>query len=960
SLGFCIFPYSLSATQGCMAGDMDGTNIPVSVFYTYFQYSIWTALILALVARRLSKFFKRRAIAVEAEARRGREASRMQAPETPSVSMPPVEVSPGGLSRTSLSSSLFLDPSHSPVSPPAVGEGTTTPNNGHAGSFSPASVFVAPPEVDNSEGTEDELQGFDDDGSSSASSSLPSSAEQSFIQGSDARRASFDSFSTRHGEERRSERRRTRAFTNATLLLMGYRMLIQRLCRRPHTMWSLLMWRRDTLVASRYHAYQEMCSIAAFLLSAHTVSGALVVLLGPIQPWMKAVWLHIACMFIEAVARIQIAKGEERVQNARQVAINPDFFAAGTRRPISNVGVGARASAAAGGTPWGYAFVEEPRDRLLLKQLSSTYFSITERIVDQVTASVAVASSSCCCFPSSVSSPVPSSVESGSRHELTIPLRSQHEENSPAFVPASTSSSPSEPSPSFGDRPSSSASALPAASEEERGLLSSSCSPSYRDSSHREAPSASFVKASEEDVRLVCANEGDLEALGPTEESSSAFAEAAHHSQSWRQTRDEAHQCSHRGQERERRRRGEMCVREAEREKGSNPETTDTLEGKADGRSTPSVGRRRKWGAEKVETEDEVTGKGRDCKRRSRRNLKRERKCISTAHNETHTGSEKETSSQLEKGGRIGEGNQGRNTEDDEEGSVLGVPLDETGHDASNEKRRRRANALFLDSISAFSCSENGDRMPSPLPGSCGESASSCGSGDTGLPSTSPSRCDPSSARIAFEFSSPRVLPSSSSSPSPAAFLVPSSSVDDPAVARSLSATSAAVCDPSSTSSSGPASALSFSACEICAEAAANAILLPCGHGGCCEACARLVVEKEHQRARSQSVTWLREWLGHPSASFLLPLSSRQPGVSSASAGQEARGGDRRSEEQARDAAMMQLPRCPFCRQAVERIVKIDGACGDDRGYIAAHTVAVVTVGTQAERSRRATARLLR
>ncbi|KEP65998.1 UNVERIFIED_CONTAM: hypothetical protein HHA_313760 [Hammondia hammondi] len=962
SLGFCIFPYSLSATQGCMAGDMDGTNIPVSVFYTYFQYSIWTALILALVARRLSKFFKRRAVAVEAEARRGREAFRMQAPETPSVSTPPVAVSPGGPARTFLSSSSPLDPSHSPVSFPGVGEGTTTPSNLHAGAPSP-SASVAPPVVDNFGRTEEELQDFDDDGSSSASSSLPSSAEQSFIQESDARRASDDRFSTRHGEERRSERRRTTGFTNAALLLMGYRMLIQRLCRRPHTMWGLLTWRRDTLFASRYHAYQEMCSMAAFLLSAHTVSGALVVLLGPIQPWMKAVWLHIACMFIEAVARIQIAKGEERVQNARQVAINPDFFAAGTRRPISNVGVGARASAAAGGTPWGYAFVEEPRDRLLLKQLSSTYFSIAERIVDQVTASVAVASSSCCCFPSSVSSPVPSSLESGSGHELTIPLRSRHEESSPPLLPASTSSSA--PSPSFGDRRSSSNSALPAASEEERGSLSSSPSPSSRDSSQREAPSVPFVKASEEDTRLVCANR--CEALGPTEESSYAFAEAARHSRSWRQAREkareeaheEAHECPHRGNDTERRRRIEMRVRTAEREKGSNPETTDMLEGKADGRSTPYVSRRRKWGGEKVETEDEVTGTGRDSKGRSWRNLKRQRKCISAAHNETHTGSEEETSSQLAKGARISEGDQGRNTEDDRVGSVLGGQFHERGHDASNDKRGRRANALFLDSASAFSCSENGDRVPYPLPGSCEESIPSCGSGNLGLPSSSPSTCDPSSALVAFGFSSPRVLPPSSSS-SPVAFLVPSSSVDDPAVARSLPAASAAPCDTSSASSSGSASALSFSACEICAEAAANAILLPCGHGGCCEACARLVVEKEHQRARSQSVTWLREWLGHPSASFLLPFSSRQPGVSSASAGEETRVGDRRSEEQARDVAMMQLPRCPFCRQAVERIVKIDGTCGDDRGYIAAHTVAVVTVGTQAERSRRATARLLR
>ncbi|CBZ55278.1 conserved hypothetical protein [Neospora caninum Liverpool] len=389
ALGFCIFPYSLSATQGCMAGDMDGTNIPVPVFYAYFQYSIWVALLLALVARRLSKFFKRRASALEAEARRRRQdAYRAPSSQAAFVSTPgPVGPNSGEASSVSGGERGAESSAYAAQAPSASSSGL------------PAAA-VASLELETQVPREHESPGQDDPASSlsSPSSSLASSAEQSFIQ--EARtplRVSFlppsqdpaatftaGSLRTSGVEERRNGRGRSRDFTNATLLLMGYRLLIQRLCRRAQTMWSVLMWRRDHLFGSRYHAYREMCSVAAFLLSAHTISGALVVLLGPIQPWMQAVWLHILCMFVEAVARIQIAKGEERAQNARVMAVNPELFAAGgLRRPLFNVGVGARASAAAGGTPWGYAFVEEPRDRLLLKQLSSTYFSIAERIVDQ-------------------------------------------------------------------------------------------------------------------------------------------------------------------------------------------------------------------------------------------------------------------------------------------------------------------------------------------------------------------------------------------------------------------------------------------------------------------------------------------------------------------------------------------------------------------------------------------------
>ncbi|PFH34322.1 hypothetical protein BESB_074740 [Besnoitia besnoiti] len=974
ALAFCIFPYGLSARQGCMEGDMQGTDIPVPIFYAYFQYSIWAAAILVLVALQLSKVFKRQASAVEAEARRRRQDPYRVPPSSPPS--PPLSASQRRLDRqpflpTSRPSALIQPPAHrndsSSRSPPDSAAARTPHPLPRSPVSHPAVPVVSVSSADgggNSSGR-DGSRGEDvgaDFLASSLPSSVSSSVEQSFVEDGDTVTRTMSPFASLASErllasppsaaatgdstvsvQRPERRRRPRAFTNATLLLMGYRLLVQRFCQRTHNLWNGLRWRRVHVVASRYHVYCEICSSAAFLLFGHTVSGALVVLLGPTQPWMKAVWLQVFCMFFEAFARHCIAKAEERAQGGGRPGPGADVRRAGLRHPLFTVGVGARASPVAGGTLWGYTLVAEPQDRLLLKQLSSTYFSLAEHIVNQVTASVAVAS---CCFPS----PSPSSAEDERATELRTFLHSR----GGALPPASAASTSSTVAPA---PPRSSSSTVHAGHV--RSSSSSSSPSGCRSAAEGDPPRARSTSTSGG------ARSANALTTAGLDGAATAFLRGD-------QAREQLNPGGDRGREPrscdERQHPSSLRGGGARERSERMPEQRDGGEEEA---ATATLG-------------DQDGGMRRTDRERSRTSSESER---------SREGTAREDVPEERRQGREGAINNGQDTESvtatsderrDRERCGSGPGQPGSGEESSQDgaidatSHAQPRNELSQDTRSTSVCAP-GEMTTLRLPPSLSlqppdaSSASRCCSFTDDYSPSSPQRtyesCSPS-----HSVASPPSSKASSAFPEPLSFQNTAPSrvpcAGCPGASCSPSSSVSPLSGPSCAPSSASPPPFEFSPCEICVEFAANAILLPCGHGGCCEACARLVVEKEHQRARSRSVAWLREWLSNPSSapyvvpfpSVLAPLSPLPEAVSTAQASQDAlsasddeprdaREGSRRAAADAASAqALMQLPKCPFCRQGVERIVKIDGVCRGQDGCVAAHTVALVVVRSNERR----------
>ncbi|PHJ24870.1 zinc c3hc4 type (ring finger) protein [Cystoisospora suis] len=686
----------------------------------------------------------------------------------------------------------------------------------------------------------------------------------------------------------------SREFSQGMLLRMGYRLCVHRLRRRARVVWEALDWRREQILASRYHLYHEICSAG-----------------GQGQPWMKAVWLHILCMFLEAWTRHQIAKAEERVQRTRRA----EAPAAPANRGSPSL---SRRWLQRGGGSWEYALVDEPQDRYLLKQMSSTYFSIAGQfLVDKVTSS-SVAASFCRSCLSASSDHVHESSPSAPppRADVLGPIR--------------TGGSSADGGAFFSRAP------LMPADTPLLGVTARESGEGLQDSVHELSPPNGAGSSS---GSCTLESQGSASACGT---GLPRFSRV--HTNTDRGSLDLE---------------GESAARGEASCSTSLPDKPLLIPGIASGTERRMSADVLSPGGLQTTDHETATGYGALRNEVSRQSRSRGR----------YADVERETFGPLSPEGEPRGGNvdchscwTGANSGREALGSSeAAVSVEEV--DTHEGKRSRDLHCERHDSKALHNCrspgevgreevqNETAQRRTGGEGGGGEASYENTGRdhSDTGVPDGKEWDSIQLHAHCGtYRSSCPSHLSTLSTSTFSSANTVcsPSSFSE----CSSSSTSSPPLSSPVHSSSPGTTvtcfkTETEHAVCELCAEADPDAVLLPCGHGGVCEACARLIVEKEHQRARSSG--GLRALLGRdtsPASGFAGSLPGQATSLRTPTSASSRQRGDSRFFP-------LQLPRCPFCRQAVQRVVKLDAACQTQSGCISAYT-ALVIMDEQGERRR--------